>query len=246
MIETQIEIPSRAGRIETFMCRPDKTGPWPGVIFYMDAPGIREELRDMARRIATVGYCVLLPNLYYRQGPGITLSAETAVHDSPERQRMFALMNTLTHQGIAEDTQALLDFIDTQPAIRRGALGAVGYCMSGPFVTVAGTEFPDRFAAIASFYGVGLITDKPDSVHRQLNRLRAEAYYGFGGTDELTPPAEIERFRAALDASGARYALEVYPGAGHGFAFPQRPRYDKPSAERHWERLFELLRRNLG
>ena len=68
MIEATLDIKTADGDMETFICRPERGGPHPAVFFLMDAPGIREELRDMARRLATVGYVVLLPNLYYRAG----------------------------------------------------------------------------------------------------------------------------------------------------------------------------------
>ena len=246
MSETQTSVPTRAGSGDTYSCRAEQGGPCPCISFYMDAPGIREELLDMARRIATVGYCVLLPNLYYRHGHGTVLSPETFVADSAERKRMYSLMHSLSNQGIADDTGDLLAFIDKQLYIRKGALGAVGYCMSGPFVSVAGYHYPERFAAIASYYGVSLATDKPDSPHLHVGKIKGEAYFAFGETDELTPPAQIEQLRAALKAAGTRATIEVYPGVGHGFAFPQRQKYNKPAAERHWERLFALFRRNLN
>ena len=66
MIEKEIDLQTRDGAMNTFITHPEEGGPHPLVIFYMDAPGKREELHDMARRIATVGYYVMLPNLYYR------------------------------------------------------------------------------------------------------------------------------------------------------------------------------------
>jgi len=68
MIEEIIDIATDDGAMETFICRPERNGPYPAVLMLMDAPGIREELYEMARRVATTGYCVLLPNLYYRAG----------------------------------------------------------------------------------------------------------------------------------------------------------------------------------
>lgn len=247
MLEESILIPTASGSVDTFLCRPDRPGPFPGVIVYMDAPAIREELRDFCRRIATVGYAVLLPNLYYRHGHGITLGADATVHGSKERERMTALMNSITHAQIEADTRDLLAFIDTRADIKPRPLGCVGYCMSGPFVTVAGAAFPDRFAAIMSMFGVAVASDRPDSAHLRVGAIRGEAYFGFGSDDELTPAAEIDRLRRALAAAGTRHTLEMYPGVGHAFAFPSRTaRYHKPSAERHWERMFDLLRRNLG
>ncbi len=63
MREVEIGIQTADGTMDTFICHPEEGGPFPAVIMYMDAPGIREELRDMARRIGTVGYFVVLPNL---------------------------------------------------------------------------------------------------------------------------------------------------------------------------------------
>jgi len=51
--------------------------------------------------------------------------------------------------------------------------------------------------------------------------------------------------QAALQDAGVKHRVEWYPGAEHGFAFPKRHCFDKPSAERHWVRLFDLFERNL-
>src|SRR3989338_519540 len=68
MIERQLDIPTKDGATTTFIVHPERGGPHPVILFFMDAPAIREELRDMARRLATSGYYVMLPNLYYRSG----------------------------------------------------------------------------------------------------------------------------------------------------------------------------------
>jgi len=235
VIEQFVDINSKDGVIEAFTCHPRKKGPWPAVIFYMDAPGIREELHDMARRIATVGYYVVLPNLYYRQGRGISLPADCTVDGSAAHKRMFELMFTLSNDLIAEDTGTLIEFLKSQPTARTDRIGAVGYCMSGQHA----------LTAAASYHGVALATDKPDSPHLLADKIRAEVYLGFGEKDHLTPPAQIETVREAFEKAHAKYALEVYPGAGHGFVFPGRGTYIKAAAERHWETMFDLFGRTL-
>jgi carboxymethylenebutenolidase len=245
MIEQFVDIPSGDHVMETFVCHPEKERPWPAVIFYMDAPGIREELHDMARRLASVGYFVVLPNLYYRQGRGITLDPSCTVDTSPEHKRMFELMFTLSNALIAEDTGTLLKFIDSHPAARKERVGALGYCMSGPFAVTAAARYPERIAAAASYHGVLLATDKPDSPHLLADKIKGEVYLGFGETDHLTPPEQMETVRAAFDKAHAKFAVEVYRGAGHGFVFPQRKNYVKAAAERHWETLFDLFSRTL-
>lgn len=246
MIEEDVLIPTEDGAVETFVCHPDRDGPWPAVIFYMDAPGIREELRDMARRLATVGYCVLLPNLYYRHGRGTTCGPDVFDPASIEHQRMWTLLSSLSNEAVVRDTAGLLAFIDGSSKIKPGPIGCFGYCMSGPFAVTAAARFPDRLAAAASLYGVGLVTDKPDSPHHVLNTVKAELYFAFGEKDSFTPPQIIDAIRGGLDDAKAAYEIEVYPGVDHGFAFPGRQTYHKPSAERHWERLIALFRRTLG
>ena len=96
MIETTLDITTADGAMETFICRPERSGPNPAVFFLMDAPGIREELRDMARRLATVGYAVLLPNLYYRAGRDSVFGPDVLEKGSAEQTRMRAIRTRMT------------------------------------------------------------------------------------------------------------------------------------------------------
>ena len=246
MREKHIDITTRAGATDTFVCYPERDGPYPAVIFYMDAPGIREELHDMARRIATVGYYVILPNLFYRSGRGALLTAEATVHESAEQQKMFGLMATISNGLIAEDTAGLLAYLDAQTDVKKGPIGALGYCMSGPYAMVAAASYPERFGAALSFHGVPFVTDRDDSAHLMMHRIKALAYFGFGSKDFLTPQTDIDILAAALKKTTLKYELEMYDDCSHGFVFPQRPLYNKQGSERHWERLFAILRRTLG
>jgi len=243
MLERTIDIPTRDGATTTFIVHPERGGPHSVLFFYMDAPAIREELRDMARRFASAGYYVVLPNLYYRSGV-MELGPLSPDPNAPSRKKMFELMGSLTIPMIMDDTRALLAFVDEDPAARKGAMGAVGYCMSGQYAINAAAQFPERFKAAASIYGVLLITDKPDSPHLMAHKTKgAELYFACAEVDRWMPVDQIEPLRAGL--KGLNAEVEFYPKVEHGFAFPQRPAYDKASAERHWERLFALWRRNL-
>jgi carboxymethylenebutenolidase len=243
MIDQQIEIATKDGHSTTFITHPERGGPFPVVIFYMDAPAIREELRDMARRLGTSGYYVMLPNLYYRAGV-MELGPLPADPESPERKRMFALMDSINIPLIMEDTRALLAFAATQAAARVDVVGTVGYCMSGRYAISAATHFPDRVKAAASIYGTHLATDQPDSPHLAASRTKAELYFGCAETDIYAPMDIVEKVKEGM--KGANAEVEIYPGTHHGFAFPKRPVYNRDAAERHWERLLALYRRNLS
>lgn len=247
MQEVEIGIQTADGTMDTFICHPEEGGPFPAVILYMDAPGIREELRDMARRIGTVGYFVVLPNLYYRSGRegdyGFDLSRIRS--DDSEREKMFDLMRTLTNAGVVADTRPLLDVVRSENQAAAGPVGCVGYCMSGQFVISVAAAYSDVFAAIASYYGVGIITDAEDSPHLMAGKITGEVYLAFASDDPHVPQSVLDALPKIMRAAGVKHRIEIYPDTEHGFAFPQRPAYNKDAAERHWERMFALFDRRL-
>lgn len=246
MIEKILDIPTRDGAMETFICHPERGGPYPPVLMLMDAPGIREELYDMARRLATVGYYVMLPNLYYRAGTDTKYGPDVLTHGSDEHKRMRAVRTKMTIPPVMDDVAAMISYSDAQKESKTGPVGTHGYCMSGPYSLAAAARYPERIAAAASFYGTWLVSDAVESPHLTLGKARGELYISCAEHDELAPPDMVEELKALFDKSGAKGELEVHPTVHHGFAFPQRWCYDKPAAERHWERLIALYRRNLG
>src|SRR4051812_36032928 len=169
MIEHHLDIKTADGEMNTFITHPEEGGPFPVVLFYMDAPGKREELHDMARRIATVGYHVVLPNLYYR-----TTREFVMVRDEQSLQRMFELLRGLSIEMMMRDTAAWVEFVDGGPAGGARSPGVVGSCMGGPFVAAASAGFPDRVQCASSRYRPGLLADRPDWPYLTLNQIRGE------------------------------------------------------------------------
>lgn len=248
MIESVVELGTADGVLDTFVCRPSDAGPWPVVIMYMDAPGMRDELRSMASRLATVGYYVMLPNLYYRIGRegGYGFDRSLIRSDEAHRERMHACRLSLSNAGVVADTRHLLDHAWSDPAAAAGRAAVIGYCMSGSFVVAAAAAYPDEIDAVASFYGVGLVTDAADSPHLQASRIRARTYLAFADEDPWVPAHVLERLPSIIASAGWPAEIEVYPGTTHGFAFAERADYSRAAAERHWERIFALLRSRSG
>jgi carboxymethylenebutenolidase len=243
MIERDdVEIATKDGTLTAFYAYPDGAGPFPAVILYMDAPGIREELRDFARRIAGEGYFCLLPDLYYRWGR-IRLQGK---RDPASVAEYRAARVQLNNAMVADDTEAMLAFIDGQDSVDSGGRACLGFCQSGRFITTVAGRFPDQFAACAAAYGTDIVTDQPDSPHQLVKNIEAEMYYGFAEHDDLVPPKVIETLEAELAEHKVASEVEVYPGVHHGFCFPLRDIYDKASAERYWGKLFALYERRLG
>src|SRR2546429_549551 len=135
MIENDVVVTTKYGRQPSFAVRPDEPGQFPAIILYMDAPGIREELRDQARRIAKHGYFCLLPDLYYRLG---TLRFDIPRRDEAMSVVIRGAMKSLTNVAVTDDTAGMLAFLDAQGKVKPGPVGCVGPWMSGPVAPPAG------------------------------------------------------------------------------------------------------------
>jgi carboxymethylenebutenolidase len=240
MDEAQVSITTPDGVMDSFVCHPGD-GPKPAVIFYMDVPGIREELRDMCRHIAEQGYVVILPDLYYREGE---VRFDLSKGDE-ELQRMFAMGSKLSNEMIMRDTQGIVDYCHLSDVIT-DKIGCVGYCMSGQFVVAAAGSFPEDIKAAASLYGVRIVTDQPDSPHLLADKIDAELYLGFAEHDPFVEDSVIPDLKATLDANNVSYTLEIHPGTEHGFCFPARPAYHEQAANKVWDILFDLYSRRLN
>ncbi|MSP50894.1 MAG: dienelactone hydrolase family protein [Alphaproteobacteria bacterium] len=246
MIERKIDIKTKDGALNTFITHPDEGGPFPAVLFYQDAPGIREELFEMARRLGTVGYYVMLPNLYYRKVRDIVIDGNQAdIENSYDYRKMFELMLATSNTMPVEDTQAMFDHLDREPMVRKGSVGALGYCMGGRFATCAAARYP-RIAVIATYCATWMVNDKPDSAHLVADQIKGEIYFGVAEKDDYFPPEQIEEIRRRLTAGGVKHRFETYPGTRHAFAFRDRDTHVTAAEERHWERMFSLFRRHLG
>ena len=242
MIDKDVVVTTKHGHMPAFAACPEGPGPFPPVIIYMDAPGTREELRNFARRIAKHGYFCLLPDMYYRIG---TLRFDVPRRDEAMSTVIRAAMNTLTNALVTDDTGGMLGFLDAQEKVKPGPVGCVGYCMSGRYVMTVAGRFPQRIAAAASLYGIGLVTEMRDSPHLLADRIQAEMYFGFAEVDPDVPASVIPELKHTLDQARARYTLEVMKGTHHGYCFPGRKDYDPGAAEDTWTKLFALWDRNL-
>lgn len=243
LVEHQVVVTTRHGQMPALAVHPAAGGPFPPVLFYMDAPGIRQELYNMARRMARAGYYVLLPDLYYRLG---TLRFDAHRREETMSKVIFNCVTALDVPKMMDDTAGMIAFVDAQAEVRPGPVGVMGYCMGGKYVVNAAGTFPERIAAAASLYGISLATDKEDSPHLFAPKITGELYFAVAETDRTAPPEMIARLDEALAAAGVRNEIVTYPGTTHGFAFPERDNYAPAAAEDTWAKMFALFARALG
>jgi carboxymethylenebutenolidase len=242
MSTARVDLNTNEGMLDVHACVPDGgTPPWPAVVLYMDAFGIRPELAGMASRLASHGYVVAVPNLYYRT-PFAPFDPKAVAAEGPERDRFRSMIASIDHAKVIRDTRAVIDWLDGHASVRKGRFGALGYCMGGGYALSAAGSFPDRFDVAASFHGGSLATDKPDSPHRLAGRMRARVYIGAAEIDATFPPEQRDRLAQALTESGVRHTIETYANTRHGFAVTGHLAYDREASERHWERLLQFLK----
>lgn len=230
------------GRADAFAALPDEGGPHPGVLMYPDGFGIRPVLRQMAGELASHGYFVLVPNFLYRHGPAPVAELPAHIGDADRTAILARLMPMIaahTAGRTRSDADAYLRFLAAQPEVSAGPVAVTGYCIGGLLAVRTAAAHPGRVAALAAFHApVG--ADGPDS----LAGLTAELHLGHAESD-LTP-ARLDELNVVLDATGAGYTSEIYPGTVHGFTMADTDAFDAAALRHHWDRLLPLLGRTLA
>ena len=240
-----IDVPTPDGVADCYLTNPVDERTHPGVLFMIDAIGLRPRIEEMADRIAAEGYVVLAPNVFYRGGRAPLW--ETPVLDDPEsRGRFFQslgpLMGALTPAAIASDGGAYLDKLGE---LTDGPVGITGYCFGGWLGWTIAATYPERVAALGGFHTGRMVTDEPDSAHLLAPRVRAEVYWGHADQDQSMTARSIATLDQAMDDAGVRHRTELYDGAQHGYTMSDMGAYDEAAAERHFAALFALLERTL-
>lgn len=207
----------------------------------MDGIGIRPAMLEIGERLATYGYFVLLPDLYYRSGPYAPIDATTVFTDRAERKTLAArFLAKATLPSIMADTATFLDYLARQPDVRPGGVATTGYCLGGAASLSAAGTYPDRVVAAASYHGARLATDAPESPHRLAARIKARVYVAGAIEDASFPDDMKARLESALTDAGVDHLIETYP-ARHGWVLRDTPAFDRAAHDRHWETLTKLL-----
>jgi carboxymethylenebutenolidase len=238
----KIEIKTRDGICASHVYRPAAGGgPWPAVLVFMDGLGIRPAMLELGERLATYGYYVLLPDLFYRSGPYEPMDPHAVFADPAKRkvlmEKFFALA---TPANIMSDTRAFLDYLAAQRDVKTGGIGTTGYCMGGLMSLTASGTYSDRIVATASYHGGRLATDAPDSPHLLAPKIKSRVYIAGAIEDQSFPDEMKVRLENALTDAGVDHQIETYQ-AKHGWVFRDTPVYDAAAAERHWQSLVALM-----
>jgi carboxymethylenebutenolidase len=254
VVEKEVEIKTPDGTADAVFIHP-ASGSHPGVLIWTDAFGLRPTFRDIGKRVAALGYSVLVPNPFYRVGKAPFFEDASTVDFNKDRGKIMPLMQSVNAPGHAEmDAVAYIDFLDDQKQVNKGKkIGTQGYCMGGPLVLKTCAQRADRVGAGGSFHGGGLVTDKPDSPHLLAPKIKAKMYFGIAHSDDVRQPDAKDKLKEAFDAAGNPAKIEVYQTCFHGWCIPDMPKqadgtptYNKPEAERAWKQLVILYKGNIA
>jgi carboxymethylenebutenolidase len=250
VIDTDVLVKTPSGTCDAALVHPQGSGRWPAVIIFPDVFGLRPTMRAMAKRLAMNGFTVLVPNPFYRstKAPGISPGFDFG--NPADRAKLDAFRAPMTSDAVMQDAAAYVAFLDAQPSVNNKAkMGVVGYCMGGPMTLQAAAANPERIGAGASFHGGGLVTDKPDSPHLLVPKIKAQFYFGIAASDDEKQPDAKTKLREAFNAAKVPVKIEVYEGTLHGWCVKDmplqagKPIYNEPQAERAWNELIALYTR---
>ena len=241
----KIDIKTQHGICPSYVYRPAAGGPWPAVLIFMDGLGIRPAMLELGERLATYGYYVLLPDLFYRSGPYEPMDPRVVFTDPDKRKiLMEKFIGPATQANIMSDTRAFLDYLAGQSDVKAGGIGTTGYCMGGLMSLTAAGTYPDRVVATASYHGGRLATDAPESPHLLAPKIKSRVYIAGAIEDQSFPDDMKERLEEALTNAGVDHKIETYE-AKHGWVFRDTPVYDAAAAERHWQTMVALFEAKL-
>ncbi len=231
---------------EAFPATSDTPTGLPAVLLYMDAIGLRPRIEQMAKKIASHGYYVLAPNLFYRLRPAPILDYARLLkpENRPELlKEIMPLVTATTSDMIKNDGRHYLAFAADRTKGTKA--GVTGYCMGGRQALLMAANFPENIQAVASFHGGNLATDAEDSPHKKFQQIKAEIYIGHADQDKSMPPEQMEKIEVALKQAQVRGRAELFEGCAHGWTMSDLPAHNEAGEHKHWERLFDLFSRNL-
>jgi len=244
--ESEVTVKTPDGTADCYFVHP-ASGTAAGVLIWPDIFGLRPAFRQMGKRLAESGYAALVVNPFYRVKPAPTAPEHPDFNDAATRTALMSLMGALTQETAFTDAKAFIPWLDAQSAVdKKRKMGTTGYCMGGPLTMRTAAAMPARVGAGASFHGGGLVTDKPDSPHLLVPKMKAHYLFAIAENDDQKQPEAKDVLRAAFARAKLPAEIEVYAGTMHGWCPPDSQVYNQEQAEKAWSRLLVLFKSALG
>ncbi len=237
MMEQTETLVTKDGPMGVHIVRPDGDGPFPVVVYFHHGPGLDDGSKESMARIADAGYYVISHDRYHREQPWLVV--ERGKTDDKTMERFWEILMGTTDEMVASDLDAVLAYLDGDPAAREAPMGAIGFCIGGRSVLRTIADHADRFRAGVGFHPSYTVTDEDDSPHLAVPAFTGSIYLGYGADDTMQSP---ESQQALIDMVEAHPhgEVEIHEGANHGYSVPGRAYHD-PAADRSYERALALF-----
>ena len=246
VVEKDVNVPMASGVSDSALFYPEGKGPWPAVLVWTDILGLRPVFREMGRRLAAEGYVVLVPNPFYRNAKAPVVDGSFDFSKPEDRAKVMPMAGALTADANISDAKSYTAFLDAQPQTdKKKKMGVQGYCMGGPLTFRTAATLPERIGAAATFHGGGLVTDKPESPHLMIPKMKAEVLCCVADNDDKRDPTAKDKLKEAFAAAHLKATVEVYEGCNHGWTVRGSQVYNEAGAERAWAALTALYKSNL-
>jgi carboxymethylenebutenolidase len=246
LTDKDVEIKTADGVADCYFVHPS-SGKYPAVLVCPDIFGLRPAFKEMARRLAGSGYAVLVFNPFYRTQKAPTAPEHPNFGDPATREKLMGMAGKTNADTMASDAKAFVPWLDTQPAVdKKKKMGVTGYCYGGPFTLRTAAAFPNRIGAGGSFHGGGLVTDKPDSPHLLIPKIKAQYLFAIAANDDEKQPDAKTVLKDAFEKAHLHAEVEVYTGTMHGWCPPDAAVYNHDQAEKAWSRQLELFKTALA
>ena len=246
VVEKDVNVTMASGVSDSALFYPEGKGSWPGVLVWTDILGLRPVFREMGNRLAAEGYVVLVPNPFYRNAKAPVVDGSFDFSKPEDRAKVMPMAAALTADANISDAKAYISFLDAQPQTdKKKKMGVQGYCMGGPLTFRTAATAADRVGAAATFHGGGLVSDKPDSPHLMIPKMKAKVLCAVADNDDKRDPTAKDTLKAAFAAAHLKATVEVYEGCNHGWTVKGSQVYNEAGAERAWAALLDLYKRNL-
>jgi len=247
VVQKDVDVPMASGVADSALFYPEGRGSWPAVLVWTDILGLRPVFREIGQRLAAEGYVVLVPNPFYRNAKAPVVDGSFDFSKPEDRAKVMPMAAALTADANISDAKSYVAFLDAQPQTdRKKKMGVQGYCMGGPLTFRTAATAPQRVGAAATFHGGGLVTDKPDSPHLLIPKMKAEILCAVADNDDKRDPAAKDKLKEAFAAAHLKAKVEVYEGCNHGWTVRGSQVYNEAGAERAWAELTALYKRNLA
>lgn len=242
MIAETTGIPGHNGDpIGVYVARPLGPGPFPAIVVIHHMPGWDEWYREVTRKFAHHGYIAISPNLYHRAGHG----------DPEDVAATVRAAGGVADAQVVGDVAGMLAYARNLPQCT-GKVAVFGTCSGARHAYLAACRVPG-FAAVINCWG-GRVTMEPQDLTpnqpvapvEYTKDLRAPVLGIFGAEDVSPTPAQVALLEQALITHGVPHEFHMYPEAGHGFFYYDRPAYRQAQTIDGWKKIWAFLATHLG